>query len=68
MRGDWERMRMNATITIQPHLKWKVTPRQVLPLPWGGEPSPLAPRPGESLNPLPVPPAISQPHATTAGK
>ena len=25
-----------------------------------GEPSPLAPRPGESLNPLPVPPAISQ--------
>ena len=27
-------MRMNATITIQPHLKKKVTPRQVLPLPW----------------------------------
>ena len=25
---------MNATITIQPHLKKKVTPRQVLPLPW----------------------------------
>ncbi len=36
IRGDWERMRMNATITIQPHLKKKVTPRQVLPLPWEG--------------------------------
>ena len=34
IRGDWERMRMNATITIQPHLKKKVTPRQVLPFPW----------------------------------
>ena len=34
IRGDWERMRMHATITIQPHLKKKVTPRQVLPFPW----------------------------------
>ena len=34
MQDGWERMRMNATITIQPHVKGKVTPQKLLPLPW----------------------------------
>lgn len=33
-RGDWERMRMLAAITIQPHTKTKITPKKLLPLPW----------------------------------
>ncbi len=34
MHADWERMRMLATIVIQPHVKGKVTPERLLPLPW----------------------------------
>ncbi len=34
MHGDWERMRMLATITIQPHIKGKMTPDRLLPFPW----------------------------------
>lgn len=30
----WERMRMHAAITIQPHTKSKLTPQKLLPLPW----------------------------------
>lgn len=30
----WERMRLLATITIQPHVKKKISPRSLLPLPW----------------------------------
>lgn len=33
-RNEWERMRMLATITIQPHLKKKITPGVLLPFPW----------------------------------
>lgn len=33
-RGDWERMRLLAAITIQPHVKGKITPQRLLPLPW----------------------------------
>lgn len=33
-RDAWERMRLLAAISIQPHVKRKVTPRQLLPLPW----------------------------------
>lgn len=33
-RDVWERMRMHACICIQPHLKKKMTPRRLLPLPW----------------------------------
>lgn len=36
-RDAWERMRMQACITIQPHLKKKITPRRLLPLPWDKE-------------------------------
>ena len=33
-QGSWERMRLLATITIQPHVKKRLTPGQLLPLPW----------------------------------
>lgn len=33
-RGGWERMRLLASITIQPHVKRRVTPQKLLPLPW----------------------------------
>lgn len=34
MQGQWERMRTLAAIVIQPHCKKRITPRQLLPLPW----------------------------------
>lgn len=34
MHDSWERMRMNATISIQPHIKGKMTPEKLLPFPW----------------------------------
>lgn len=33
-RDAWERARIMTAIIIQPHLKKKITPRQLLPLPW----------------------------------
>lgn len=39
-RDAWERGRTIATIIIQPHLKKKITPRQLLPLPWDKKQSP----------------------------
>ncbi len=33
-RDRWECMRLLASITIQPHVRRKLTPRQLLPLPW----------------------------------
>ena len=33
-QAAWERMRLLATITIQPHIKRRLTPQQLLPLPW----------------------------------
>lgn len=33
-RQEWERMRLLASISIQPHIKEKLTPRQLIPLPW----------------------------------
>lgn len=33
-RGEWERMRLLATITIQPHVKKKMTPQALLPFEW----------------------------------
>lgn len=41
-RGAWERMRLLATITIQPHVKKRLTPGQLLPLPWEEEQGPKA--------------------------
>ena len=37
MHDGWERMRMLATITIQPHVKNRLTPDTLLPLPWDNE-------------------------------
>lgn len=36
-KDGWQRMRTLAAITIQPHVKSRVTPRQLLPLPWDTE-------------------------------
>lgn len=33
-RDDWERARLMATICIQPHIKKRITPQKLLPLPW----------------------------------
>lgn len=33
-REEWERMRLLATIVIQPHVKDKITAEQLLPFPW----------------------------------
>lgn len=33
-RDAWERARTVAAIVIQPHVKKKISPRQLLPLPW----------------------------------
>lgn len=34
MRQSWEQTRMHATITLQPYARKKLTPKQLLPLPW----------------------------------
>ena len=34
-RGAWERMRLLAAITVSPHTKKTVTPKKLVPLPWG---------------------------------
>jgi hypothetical protein len=36
-RSNWEQMRMLATIVIQPHVRKRITPKQLLPLPWDDE-------------------------------
>ena len=41
-RDRWERMRLLASITIQPHVRRKLTPRQLLPLPWDKDATPAA--------------------------
>ena len=33
-RDQWERTRTLAAICIQPHVRKRITPRQLLPLPW----------------------------------
>ena len=37
-KDSWERARLMTTIMIQPHLKKKLTPQQLLRLPWDAEP------------------------------
>lgn len=34
LHDDWERARILATITVQPHLRNKITAEALLPLPW----------------------------------
>lgn len=38
LHDEWERMRLLATITIQPHVKNRLQPNKLLPLPWDGKP------------------------------
>lgn len=38
-RSAWEQMRLLATISIQPHVKRKMKPQTLLPLPWDNQPS-----------------------------
>lgn len=33
-RESWERMRLLAAIVVQPHVRKRLTPQQLLPLPW----------------------------------
>lgn len=33
-RSSWERMRLLATITIQPHVRSRLTATKLLPFPW----------------------------------
>lgn len=33
-REDWERTRVLAAITIQPHVKQRITPQKLLPFAW----------------------------------
>lgn len=37
-RSEWERMRILAAVNIQPHVKKKITPRRLIPLPWDERP------------------------------
>lgn len=36
-RNDWERMRLLATICIQPHIKNKITPHKLIPFAWDNQ-------------------------------
>lgn len=37
LHDEWERMRLLATITIQPHVKNRLHADKLLPLPWDGK-------------------------------
>ena len=43
-RGSWERMRVHACISVQPHVKRRLTPAQLLPLAWDREDKAAAPK------------------------
>lgn len=36
-RDRWERLRLHASITIQPHVRKRIIPRQLIPLPWDND-------------------------------
>lgn len=36
-RAAWERTRISAAISIQPHVRKRITARQLLPLPWDNQ-------------------------------
>ena len=33
-RRSWERMRLLAAVCIQPHIRKRISPQQLIPLPW----------------------------------
>lgn len=42
--GRWNRMRILASIVIQPHVKGKMSPERLLPLPWDKKKGKKAPK------------------------
>ena len=50
-RSAWERMRLLATISIQPHVKRKMKPQTLLPLPWDNNKQLNGSRKEEDLTP-----------------
>jgi hypothetical protein len=46
-QSEWERMRLLATMTIQPHVKSRLTAEKLLPLPWD---KPKKKAPGQVVN------------------
>ena len=55
LHDQWERMRLLATITIQPHVKGKVTPERLLPFPWDSSELELGNHPAETKKTSPRP-------------
>ena len=43
-QSEWERVRTLACVTIQPHVKKRITPRQLMPLPWDAKQRSEAPQ------------------------
>ena len=37
-RRSWERMRLLAAVCIQPHVRKRISPQQLIPLPWDKAP------------------------------
>ncbi len=50
IKGDWERTRQLAGLLLQPHLKKKVSPRDLMKFPWDNEP----PEEGDEERPAPM--------------
>ena len=44
-RDGWERSRLLAAISIQPHVSKKITPQQLIPLPWDNKEVDARPEP-----------------------
>ena len=38
LRERWERTRLLAAVSVQPHVRKKLTPQQLIPLPWDKAP------------------------------
>ncbi len=46
-RDAWERMRLLALMTVQPHVKQRLSPSKLMPLPWDGEAKAAVPEKAE---------------------
>ena len=45
-RAAWERLRLLALMTVQPHVKQRLSPSKLMPLPWDGEAKAAVPERG----------------------
>lgn len=43
-RGAWERQRWLGCVSIQPHIKNRITPQELMPLPWDKQSKPNTPK------------------------